>query len=98
MPATCPVLTLHAAPRRYRNEHGKVSRPLGLGAITSPLPAELVDFGANPEVIRSGRCSVAGGESTLMLIRYLRRRWPPEHLRRISAAIMRLNRKLAWRL
>src|SRR6202166_5226793 len=25
--------------------------PLGLGAITSPIPADLVDFGANPEVV-----------------------------------------------
>jgi hypothetical protein len=59
--------------------------PLGLGAITSPLPAELVDFGANPEVVL-GRYSVAGGESTLMLIEYPTPALAAEHLRRIDAA------------
>ena len=59
--------------------------PLGLGAITSPIPADLVDFGANPEVVL-GQYSVAGGEATLMLIEYPTPALAAEHLRRIDAA------------
>jgi hypothetical protein len=60
--------------------------PLGLGAITSPIPAELVDFSASPEVAL-GQYSVAGGgEATLMLIEYPTPALAAEHLRRIDAA------------
>jgi hypothetical protein len=59
--------------------------PLGLGAIASPLPADLVDFGANPEVVL-GQYSTAGGDATLMLIEYPTPALAAEHLRRIDAA------------
>jgi hypothetical protein len=59
--------------------------PLGLSAITSPIPAELVDFGANPEVVL-GQYSVGAGEATLMLIEYPTPALAAEHLRRIDAA------------
>jgi hypothetical protein len=59
--------------------------PLGLGAITSPIPADLVDFAANPEVVL-GQYSVASGEATLMLIEYPTPALAAEHLRRIDAA------------
>jgi hypothetical protein len=59
--------------------------PLGLGAIASPIPAELVDFGANPEVVL-GQYSVGAGEATLMLIEYPTPALAAEHLRRIDAA------------
>src|SRR6202167_5898573 len=43
--------------------------PLGLGAITSPLPASLVDFTTSPEVVL-GQYSTPSGAATLMLIEY----------------------------
>jgi hypothetical protein len=59
--------------------------PLGLGAIASPIPADLVDFSANPEVAL-GQYSVGGREATLMLIEYPTPALAAEHLRRIDAA------------
>jgi len=41
--------------------------PLGLGAIASPLPSQLVDFGAGPEVVL-GQYSTSSGPATLILI------------------------------
>jgi hypothetical protein len=59
--------------------------PLGLGAIGSPLPADLIDFSANPEVVL-GQYSTPGGAATLMLIEYPTPALAAEHLRRIDAA------------
>jgi hypothetical protein len=59
--------------------------PLALGAIASPLPADLVDFSASPEVVM-GQYSTPGGEATLMLIEYPTPALAAEHLRRIDAA------------
>jgi hypothetical protein len=59
--------------------------PLALAAITAPLPADLVDFSASPEVVL-GQYSTPGGEATLMLIEYPTPALAAEHLRRIDAA------------
>jgi hypothetical protein len=59
--------------------------PLALAAITSPLPADLVDFSASPEVVL-GQYSTPGGEATLMLIEYPTPALAAEHLRSIDAA------------
>jgi hypothetical protein len=59
--------------------------PLALGAVESPLPAELVDFSANPEVVL-GQYSTPSGAATLMLIEYPTPAVAAEHLRRIDAA------------
>jgi len=59
--------------------------PLALAAISSPLPADLVDFSANPEVVL-GQYSTSGGGATLMLIEYPTPALAAEHLRRIDAA------------
>jgi hypothetical protein len=59
--------------------------PLALGAIGSPLPADLVDFGVSPEVVLR-QYSTPGGETTLMLIEYPTPALAAEHLRRIDAA------------
>jgi hypothetical protein len=59
--------------------------PLGLGAIASPLPADLVDFATNPEVVL-GQYTTPSGEATLMLIEYPTPAVAIEHLRRIDAA------------
>jgi hypothetical protein len=59
--------------------------PLALSAIESPLPADLVDFSANPEVVL-GQYSTPSGAATLMLIEYPTPALAAEHLRRIDAA------------
>jgi len=59
--------------------------PLGLGAIESPIPADLVDFSASPEVVL-GQYSTPSGAATLMLIEYPTPAVAAEHLRRIDAA------------
>jgi hypothetical protein len=59
--------------------------PLALVAISSPLPAELVDFGANPEVVL-GEYSTPSGAATLMLIEYPTPALAASHLRTIDAA------------
>src|ERR1700688_716226 len=59
--------------------------PLALGAIESPLPASLVDFSSNPEVVL-GQYSTPSGAATLMLIEYPTPGLAAEHLRRIDAA------------
>jgi hypothetical protein len=58
---------------------------LALSAIAAPLPAELVDFSASPEVAL-GQYSTPGGDATLMLIEYPTPALAIEHLRRIDAA------------
>ena len=59
--------------------------PLALGAIGSPLPADLVDFSASPEVLLRQYSTPSGG-ATLMLIEYPTPALAAEHLRRIDAA------------
>jgi hypothetical protein len=59
--------------------------PLALGAIGSPLPADLVDFSSSPEVAL-GQYSTPSGGATLMLIEYPTPALAAEHLRRIDAA------------
>jgi hypothetical protein len=59
--------------------------PLALRAIESPLPADLVDFSASPEVVL-GEYSTPSGVATLMLIEYPTPALAAEHLRRIDAA------------
>ncbi len=59
--------------------------PLGLGAIGSPVDADLVDFSSSPEVTL-GQYSTPGGEATLMLIEYPTPALAAEHLRRIDLA------------
>jgi hypothetical protein len=59
--------------------------PLALAAIESPVPADLVDFGASSEVVL-GQYATPGGQATLMLIEYPTPQLAGEHLRRIDAA------------
>jgi hypothetical protein len=59
--------------------------PLAIGAIQSPLPATLIDFGANPEVVL-GQYATPSGEATLMLIEYPTPAVAIAHLRSIDAA------------
>ncbi|MFY9681289.1 MAG: DUF6599 family protein [Candidatus Sulfotelmatobacter sp.] len=68
-----------------RNTEKYAEGPLALDAIGSPLPADLVDFSASPEVVL-GQYSTSGGGATLMLIEYPTPAVAAEHLRRIDAA------------
>ena len=80
-----PILAFMPHHGYQANTEKYAEGPLGLEAIASPLPAELVDFSANPEVVL-GQYSTPGGAATLMLIEYPTPALAAEHLRRIDAA------------
>jgi hypothetical protein len=80
-----PILAFMPHHGYQSNTEKYAEGPLALGAIASPLPAELVDFSASPEVVL-GQYSTPGGEATLMLIEYPTPALAAEHLRRIDAA------------
>jgi hypothetical protein len=80
-----PILAFMPHHGYQANTERYAEGPLALGAIASPLPAELVDFSASPEVAL-GQYSTPGGEATLMLIEYPTPALAAEHLRRIDAA------------
>src|ERR1700677_5968 len=67
------------------NTEKYVEGPLALGAIGSPLPADLVDFSVKPEAVL-GQYSTPSGTATLMLIEYPTPAVAAEHLRLINAA------------
>jgi hypothetical protein len=80
-----PILAFMPRHGYETNTEKYAEGPLALAAIASPLPADLVDFSANPEVVL-GQYSTSGGEATLMLIEYPTPALAAEHLRRIDAA------------
>ena len=59
--------------------------PLTLDKLGSPLPVEMVDFGAGAEVVE-GTYRGAGGEGTLMLISYPTPQIATDHFHRIEQA------------
>jgi len=80
-----PILAFMPHHGYQSNTEKYAEGPLALGAIASPLPADLVDFSASPEVVM-GQYSTPGGATTLMLIEYPTPALAAEHLRRIDAA------------
>ena len=80
-----PILAFMPHHGYQANTEKYTEGPLGLSVIASPLPAELVDFSASPEVVL-GQYNTPGGEATLMLIEYPTPALAAEHLRRIDAA------------
>ena len=80
-----PILAFMPHHGYQANTEKYAEGPLGLSAIASPIPAKLIDFSTNPEVVL-GQYSVGGGEATLMLIEYPTPALAAEHLRRIDAA------------
>jgi hypothetical protein len=80
-----PILAFMPHHGYQANTEKYVEGPLALGALVAPLPADLVDFSASPEVVL-GQYSTPGGEVTLMLIEYPTPALAAEHLRRIEAA------------
>jgi len=80
-----PILAFMPHRGYQANTEKYAEGPLGLSAITCPIPANLIDFSTNPEVVL-GQYTVGGGEATLMLIEYPTPALAAEHLRRIDAA------------
>jgi hypothetical protein len=80
-----PILAFMPHHGYQANTEKYAEGPLGLSAIASPIPANLIDFSSNPEVVL-GQYSVGSGEATLMLIEYPTPALAAEHLRRIDAA------------
>jgi len=80
-----PILAFMPRHGYQMNTEKYAEGPLALSAITSPVPADLIDFSASPEVVL-GQYSTPGGEATLMLIQYPNPTLATEHLRRIAAA------------
>jgi len=80
-----PVLAFMPHHGYVANTEKYAEGPLALGAIASPLPADLVDFSADPHV-SLGRYTTPSGPVTLMLIYYPTPQLAAEHLRRIDAA------------
>jgi hypothetical protein len=80
-----PVLAFMPHHGYQANTEKYAEGPRALGAIASPLPADLVDFSASPEVVL-GQYTTPGGEATLLLIQYPNPTLAAEHLRRINAA------------
>jgi hypothetical protein len=80
-----PILAFMPHHGYATNTEKYAAGPLALAAIESPVPAELVDFGASPEVVL-GQYSMPSGPVTLMLIEYPTPQLAGEHLRRIDAA------------
>jgi hypothetical protein len=80
-----PILAFMPHHGYQANTEKYAEGPLALTAIASPVPADLVDFSAGPEVVL-GQYSTSGGEATLMLIEYPTPAIAAEHLRRIDAA------------
>jgi hypothetical protein len=68
-----------------KNTAKYVVGPVGLEKISSPLPAQLVDFSVGSEVAL-GTYQTADGQATLILISYPTPQIATEHLRRIDAA------------
>jgi hypothetical protein len=80
-----PILAFMPHHSYASNTEKYAEGPLALAAIAAPLPVDLVDFGASPEVVL-GQYSTPSGEATLMLIEYPTPQLAAEHLRRIDAA------------
>jgi hypothetical protein len=68
-----------------RNTQKYVMGPAALNALTLPVSADLVDFGASSEVTLA-QYDTASGEATLTLISYPTNQMAASHLRRIDAA------------
>jgi len=73
-------------PKTFEKNTAKyVIGPVGLMKVSAPLPAQLVNFSTEPEIVL-GTYRVAGGETTLMIIQYPTNQIAAERLRTIEAA------------
>jgi hypothetical protein len=68
-----------------KNTTKYIMGPVALGRIGSPLPASMVDFKSDAEVV-IGKYAVTAGDATLMLIQYPNSQIATERLRQIDAS------------
>jgi hypothetical protein len=80
-----PVLAYMPRQDYIKNTQKYVVGPLGFAQISSPLPANLVDFSQGTEVVL-GRYKVSGGEAILMVISYPTPQIAADHMRKIDEA------------
>jgi hypothetical protein len=81
-----PPLPTYLPRQTYvKNTAKYIMGPLTLDKLGSPLPVDMVDFGAGAEVVE-GTYHGAGGEGTLMLISYPTPQIATDHLHRIEQA------------
>jgi hypothetical protein len=79
LPARLPQRGLQKSSTKY------VLGPLALNRIGSPLPAALVDFNSDAEVV-IGKYAESAGDATVMLIEYPNSQIAAERLRQIDAS------------
>jgi len=80
-----PILAFMPHHGYQANTEKYAEGPLALGAIESPLPADLVDFTTNPEVAL-GQYTTPSGAATLLLIEYPTPALAASRLRSIDGA------------
>ena len=80
-----PLLTFVPHHGYVANTEKYAEGPVALGAIESPISAELVDFNTSPEVLLR-QYSTPSGAATLILIEYPTPALSAAHLRNIEAA------------
>jgi hypothetical protein len=80
-----PILAFMPHHGYQTNTEKYAEGPIGLAAMAAPIPANLVDFSVNPEVVL-GQYTTPSGPATLMLIEYPTPALAADHLRRIDAA------------
>jgi hypothetical protein len=84
--AQLPGLPVYLPRESYEKNTAKyVVGPVGLEKISAPLPAQLVDFAADSEVVL-GKFTTSRGSATLMLISYPTPAIAGEHLKKIEEA------------
>jgi len=81
-----PPLRTYLPKQMYtRNTEKYIMGPLALDKLGSPIPVEMVDFGAGAEVVE-GTYHGSGGEGTLILISYPTPQIATDHFHRIEQA------------
>lgn len=84
--ANAPPLLSYMPSRNYiKNTEKYVVGPIGLAQVSSPVPANLVDFADGTEVVL-GKYQLPSGEATLTVISYPTPQIAVEHMKRLDAA------------
>src|SRR5262249_40863552 len=80
-----PVLAFMPKRGYVANTEKYAEGPQAYGAISPPIPANLVDFSVDPHIVL-GQYETSAGQASLMLIYYPTPQVAIEHLKRIDAA------------
>jgi hypothetical protein len=79
-----PVLAYMPRQGYIKNTEKYIEGPLALSRVSSPVPVDLIDFGAGAEVVL-GQYTGSNGEATLMVISYPTPQIAADHMRKIDA-------------